>query len=75
MAVRTLAMAKGNDAMFTPGHPVKIDRQEVEALIGECMRDCRDDDTLRRRFRTLAVSDAMLESGPIKIAGARAAQE
>jgi len=53
MAVRTLVLARGNDAMFVPGAPVKISRGEVEALIGECMRFVADDAALEARYRAL----------------------
>ena len=53
MAARTLAMARGNDAMFIPGAPVKITRAEVEALIAECVRLVADDGALRVRYGTL----------------------
>jgi farnesyl-diphosphate farnesyltransferase len=50
MAARTLVLARGNDAMFTPDMPVKIERAEVEALIAECVRLAADDDALRARY-------------------------
>lgn len=53
MAARTLVLARGNDAMFTPGVPVKITRAEVEALIAECVRLVADDAALRARYATL----------------------
>ena len=53
MAARTLAMAKGNDAMFVPDAPVKIARPEVEALIAECVTLAEDDDGLRARYAHL----------------------
>jgi len=53
MAVRTLVCAEGNDAMFTPGEPVKISRDEVESLIADSLEHASDDDSLRRRYREL----------------------
>lgn len=53
MAVRTLAVARGNDAMFEPHAPVKISRDEVESLITECVRDCGRDTALRDRYAAL----------------------
>ncbi len=53
MAVRTLEHARGNDAMFVVDAPVKIPRQEVEALIAECVSSVADDLTLRQRYTAL----------------------
>ncbi len=53
MATRTLALARGNDAMFEPDRPVKISRKEVESLIGECMELAHDDAGLRARYARL----------------------
>jgi squalene monooxygenase len=53
MAARTLKLARGNDAMFTPEMPVKIPRAEVEALIAECVRLVADDAALRVRYEHL----------------------
>ncbi|NOY94225.1 MAG: squalene/phytoene synthase family protein [Deltaproteobacteria bacterium] len=53
MAVRTLEHARGNDAMFEPDAPVKIAREEVEALISECVTHVADDVTLRQRYAAL----------------------
>ena len=60
MAVRTLVHARGNDAMFVPGQPVKIARAEVEQLIADCMANAQSDEALRRRYDALwqAPSDA-----------------
>lgn len=64
MAARTLVLARGNDAMFIPGAPVKITRAEVEGLIAECVRLVADDDGLRARYANLfqpASTDARAE--------------
>lgn len=53
MAVRTLVLARGNDAQLTPGRAVKIDRAEVTALIAECRASCADDEALRAGFAAL----------------------
>jgi farnesyl-diphosphate farnesyltransferase len=53
LAVRTLVHARGNDAMFEPGAPVKITREEVESLAGDCMEHAADDEYLRRRYGEL----------------------
>jgi farnesyl-diphosphate farnesyltransferase len=53
MAVRTLAIARGNDAMFTPGKPVKISRAEVAKLIAECTFHKGNDEALRLRYAAM----------------------
>jgi phytoene/squalene synthetase/2-polyprenyl-6-methoxyphenol hydroxylase-like FAD-dependent oxidoreductase len=53
MAARSLLHARGNDAMFEPDRPVKIARDEVEAIIHECVLICQDDDAIGSRYRTL----------------------
>jgi 2-polyprenyl-6-methoxyphenol hydroxylase-like FAD-dependent oxidoreductase/phytoene/squalene synthetase len=53
MAARTLVVARGNDAMFVPGAPVKISREEVGAIIADCLRHAGDDDALRARYAAL----------------------
>jgi 2-polyprenyl-6-methoxyphenol hydroxylase-like FAD-dependent oxidoreductase/phytoene/squalene synthetase len=53
MAVRTLVVARGNDAMFVPGAPVKISREEVAAIIADCLRFSGDDEALRARYEAL----------------------
>src|SRR5690606_33710995 len=53
MAARTLVLARGNDAMFIAGAPVKITRAEVESLIAECVRLVADDAALRVRYASL----------------------
>jgi farnesyl-diphosphate farnesyltransferase len=63
MAARTLVLARGNDAMFVPGEPVKIARAEVEALIDECVKLVRDDAALRTRYARLFVLDETRELG------------
>lgn len=58
MAARTLVLARGGDAMFERGEPVKIDRAEVEALATECFERAGDDTWLRARYQTLWTSRA-----------------
>lgn len=53
MAVRTLVHARGNDAMFTAGNPVKIARAEVEELIADCLSNASKDEALRQRYDAL----------------------
>lgn len=53
MAVRTLVHARGNDAMFTAGDPVKIARGEVESLIADCVAHVGKDDALRQKYDAL----------------------
>ena len=62
MATRTLALARGNDAMFLPGVPVKIARPEVEALIAECLAFAANDDALRTRYARLHQRDTDVAS-------------
>jgi farnesyl-diphosphate farnesyltransferase len=53
MAVRTLVLARGNDALFVPGQEVKISRLEVAELIASCGRDAASDEALRAGFDAL----------------------
>src|SRR4030095_13000635 len=53
MAITTLRHAQGNDAMFEPGHPVKISRAEVENLIADCLAHWEDDAELRAQYKRL----------------------
>jgi hypothetical protein len=53
MAARTLMLARGGDAMFTPGAAVKIPRDEVAALSIACVTLSGDDDELRARYAAL----------------------
>ncbi len=53
MAARTLIVARGNDAQFIPGAPVKISRGEVEKIIASSVVLCEDDDGLREAFAHL----------------------
>ena len=61
MAARTLVMARGNDAMFVAGAPVKIRRDEVEALIGECLTYASDDAALETRYAALYREDPLAD--------------
>lgn len=58
MAVRTLVVARGNDAMFVSGAPVKISRDEVTAIIADCLRYAGDDEALRARYDALRAATA-----------------
>lgn len=53
MAARTLVLARGNDAMFSSGNPVKIPRDEVAALSIACVAHSGDDQELRTRYAAL----------------------
>ncbi len=53
MAARTLVHAEGNDAMFQPGQPVKISRDEVMNLIGAASANVGDDAALRAHYAAL----------------------
>jgi phytoene/squalene synthetase/2-polyprenyl-6-methoxyphenol hydroxylase-like FAD-dependent oxidoreductase len=61
MAARTLVHARGNDAMFEVGRPVKITREEVEALITECVTHVADDAALETRYAALTQPDPFTE--------------
>jgi phytoene/squalene synthetase/2-polyprenyl-6-methoxyphenol hydroxylase-like FAD-dependent oxidoreductase len=50
MAARTLVLAQAADAMFTPGEPVKITRNEVAALAAACVARTDDDEFLRAKY-------------------------
>jgi len=53
MAARTLMLARGNDDVFTPGHPVKIPRSEVEQLAADCLSLASSDEPLRAAYAAL----------------------
>ncbi len=61
MAARTLVMARGNDAMFIAGQAVKIRRDEVEALIQECLTYVSDDAALETRYAALYREDPLAD--------------
>ncbi|MFI5306332.1 MAG: squalene/phytoene synthase family protein [Polyangiales bacterium] len=63
MAVRTLVLARGNDALFVAGSAVKISRTEVAHLIACCTRDVADDEALRAAFAELWRGGAFDEPG------------
>ncbi len=77
MAARTWVWARGNDALFTPGMPVKISRDEVERLITGCARDCDRDDQLRAGYAELwhlgSGREVRVERSAAAGAGARSA--
>lgn len=50
MAIETLLVALGNDAVLIPDRPVKISRAMVDELVEDCLRHANDDAALRRRF-------------------------
>ncbi len=53
MAARTLMLARDNDDVFTPGHPVKIPRREVEQLATDCLVLATDGELLRTAYAAL----------------------
>jgi squalene monooxygenase len=59
MAARTLVHGRGNDAMFVAGAPVKISRDEVEALVAECMANVSDNEALETRYAALYQVDPL----------------
>lgn len=50
MAVRTLVVARGNDAQLTPGRAVKISRAEVARIVEQCCAIASDDASVRAAF-------------------------
>jgi phytoene/squalene synthetase len=54
MALETLLVAVGNDAVLSPNRPVKIARDTVEGIAEYCLRHANDDANLRRRYASLA---------------------
>jgi farnesyl-diphosphate farnesyltransferase len=53
LAVRTIACAYGNDAMFTPGREVKVSRDEVEEVTARCTRLVDDERQLRADYEAM----------------------
>ena len=53
LAVKTVARAYGNDAMFTAGREVKVSRAEVEEVIVRCAASYDDDALLRSDYEAL----------------------
>jgi farnesyl-diphosphate farnesyltransferase len=53
LAVKTIARAYGNDAMFTPNQEVKVTREEVEEIIARCTRHVDDDVFLRADYEAM----------------------
>lgn len=53
LAVKTVGLAYGNDAMFTAGQAVKVTRQEVEEVIARCTAGCGDDTLLRADYEAM----------------------
>ncbi len=50
MAIETLIVAVGNDALLIPDRPVKITRESVGEIVEDCLRHANDDAALRRRY-------------------------
>jgi len=53
LAVKTLGLAYGNDAMFIAGQEVKVSRAQVEDVIARCATGCGDDTTLRADYEAM----------------------
>ena len=53
LAVKTLGLAYGNDAMFIAGQEVKVSRAQVEDVIARCATGCEDDSTLRADYEAM----------------------
>lgn len=53
LAVKTVRLAYGNDAMFTAGQEVKVSRAEVEDVIVRCAASYDDDALLRSDYEAL----------------------
>ena len=53
LAVRTIAHAYGNDAMFITNEEVKVSRAEVEEIIARCSQHVADDRFLRADYETM----------------------
>lgn len=50
MALETLVLAVGNDAVLSADRQVKISRESVAELVEDCLRHASDDAALRRRY-------------------------
>ena len=50
MALETLVVAFGNEAVLIPDRPVKISREAVNDIIEDCLRHASDDTSLRHRY-------------------------
>jgi phytoene/squalene synthetase len=50
MALETLVVALGNDAVLIADRPVKISRDAVSDIIEDCLQNANDDAALRRRY-------------------------
>ena len=53
LAVKTIGLAYGNDAMFITGEEVKISRREVDEAISRCVAACGDDALLRDDYEAM----------------------
>lgn len=62
MAVRTLGVARGNDAQFVASRPVKVSREEVARIVDDCRSRAADDEALRQSYAALRVQAPMVHS-------------
>jgi farnesyl-diphosphate farnesyltransferase len=53
LAIETIGIAYRNDAMFTKGQPVKIERHQVQAVIARCDQACDDDQRLWEQYEAM----------------------
>jgi len=53
LAVKTIGLAYGNDAMFMANEQVKVSRAEVEDVIARCTMGCGDDTLLRADYEAM----------------------
>jgi farnesyl-diphosphate farnesyltransferase len=53
LAVKTIGLAYGNDAMFITNEEVKVSRAEVEDVIARCTTGCGDDTLLRADYEAM----------------------
>jgi len=53
LAVKTIGLAYGNDAMFTVDRQVKVSREDVEDVIARCTLRCGEDTLLRADYEAM----------------------
>lgn len=53
LAVKTVSLAYGNDAMFSADKQVKVSRADVEDVIDRCTLSCADDILLRADYEAM----------------------
>jgi farnesyl-diphosphate farnesyltransferase len=73
MAIETLIVAVGNDAVLLADHPVKITRDSVSEIVEDCLRHANDDAALRRRYEGAVARFKERLSAPASASRPRAA--